>query len=377
MATGKHGNGEGSLYKDPRGMWRAALSLEGGKRKYLSGKTRAEVAAKLAAAIRDRDRGIVPTPERQTVGQFLTAWLDVARPTIKPRTATRYSEYVRNHAIPALGKISLAKLTPQEVQGLYAAKLAEGLSPTTVHHLHAVLHRALDQAFRWGLVARNVCDLVDVPRMAHHEMQVLAPEQARMLLAVAEGDRFKALYVLALTTGMRLGELLALHWRDIDLDARDAASLQIRGTMQRTKAGLVIGTPKTKQSQRRVALGAAAAEALRRHRVRQLEERLASGEVWDDQDLVFPTTVGTPMDGQDVLRREFYPLLQRASLPRIRFHDLRHTAATLLLKQGVHAKIVSEMLGHATIAITLNLYSHVLPDMQRDATAAMDRLLGS
>lgn len=230
---------------------------------------------------------------------------------------------------------------------------------------------------RWGVAPRNVCDLVDAPRMATHEMRVLTPPQVKMLLETARGDRWEALYVLAVTSGMRLGELLALKWRDVDIEA---ANLQVRGNLQRTTAGLVIGTPKTTKSRRKVALTAMAVEALRQHRVRQLEERLRLGEAWgdgDDADLVFPNGVGKPMEGTDLLRTQFYPLLSRAGLPRVRFHDLRHTAATLMLLERIPAKVVSEMLGHSTIAITLNLYSHVLPEMQQEATLALDRLLGS
>ena len=200
-------------------------------------------------------------------------------------------------------------------------------------------------------------------------------EEARTLLAVAQGDRWEALYVLALHTGMRQGELLALRWRDVDL-AR--GTLQVRATLQRTKEdGYTLTAPKTKHSQRRIKLGTAAVEALSAHRARQAEERLALGAIWDGtHDLVFPNTLGKPMDGIHLLRREFLPLLERAGLPRIRFHDLRHTAATLLLGRGVNPKIVSEMLGHASISITLDIYSHVLPDMQDQAAAAMDAALG-
>ncbi len=372
--TNKHGNGEGSIRKRSDGRWEARFNLSEGKRKSFYGETRQEVARQLAEARRDRDKGLPFVGEKQTVAQFLAHWLEVAKPTIKPRTWIQYRQLVLKHAIPALGTITLVKLTPQHVQGMYSAKLAEGLSPTTVHHLHAVLHRAFDQAFRWGLTARNVCDLVDAPRMAHHEMQVLTPEQAKIFLTATQDHRLQALFVLALTTGLREGELLALKWRDLDLDT---ATLQVRGSLQRTDEGLVISTPKTAQSRRHVTLTMMAIGALRAHRARQLEERLALGPGWHDHALVFTNGIGRPLEASDLLQRQYYPLLQSAGLPRIRFHDLRHTAATLLLLQGIHPKVVSEMLGHSQVGITLNLYSHVLPNMQRDATAAMDRLLGS
>lgn len=303
-------------------------------------------------------------------------WLDTVKPTVRPRTHKRYAELMTLHAIPLLGKTSLAKLSAQQVQALYAAKLAAGLSPTTVRHLATVLHGALAQAERLGLVARNPVALVDPPRNAETEMRVLAPEQVQALLRAVQGDRLEALYVVAVSTGLRQGELLALRWRDVDLAG---GALSVRATLQRTKnQGYVLCAPKTKQSQRRIILGAVATTALRAHRARQAEERLAMGEAWDSSlDLVFPNTLGKPMDGTNLLHYHFYPLLKRSGLPRIRFHDLRHTAATLLLGRGVNPKIVSEMLGHASISITLDVYSHVLPAMQAQAAAAMDDALGA
>jgi integrase len=203
-------------------------------------------------------------------------------------------------------------------------------------------------------------------------MTTLVPEDARRLLDAASGDRLEALYVLALTTGLREGELLGLKWRDVRLEER---ALEIRGSLQRVSAGLVVVEPKTKQSRRRVGLTDAALVALRRHRVRQAEERLSLGAAWPNSDLVFTDEVGGPIDATKLLRNSFVPLLKTAGLGAMRFHDLRHTAATLLLGRGIHPKIVSEMLGHSQVGITLDLYSHVTPTMQREATAAMDAIV--
>ncbi len=371
----RRGNDEGNIRRRSDGRWEARMTLENGKRKSFYGTTRQEVARLLTAAVRDRDNGMPIVGGRQTMEQYFASWLETSKHTVKPLTWTRYAEYVNLHTIPILGKVVLSKLTPQQVQSLYSAKLAEGLSPTTVHHLHATLHRALDRALRLGLVQRNVIDMVDPPRMTHHEMSVLSPDQVRILLATAAGQRLEAVYVLAVTTGMRQGELLALHWRDVALDA---GNLQVRATLHRTKdGGLVFAPPKTARSRRRIALPAAAVEALRSHHARQLAERMRLGDAWDNQDLVFANEVGRPIESQNLMARAFLPLLKRAGLPRIRFHDLRHTAATLLLGQDVNPKIVSEMLEHASVSITLDLYSHILPDMQQTATAAMDALLGS
>lgn len=371
---GKRGNSEGSISKRADGRWQARITLENGTRKYFYGRTRQEVARLLAAAIRDRDHGLPIVGERQTVSQYLKDWLERVRPTIKPKTYRSYEQLTRIHLIPALGRVSLAKLGPQHVQTLWARELEAGKSPTTVRRLHMVLHKALADALRLGLVQRNVTELVDPPRAAQHEMLVLTPEQVHALLATAEDSRLEALYVLALSTGMREGELLALRWRDVDLDA---ASLQVRHTLQKLPhEDFVFAEPKTRRSRRKIVLPGAAVSALRKHRTRQLEERLQLGPIWDDLDLVFSNTLGRPMDSSHLLHREFQPLLKRAGLPQVRFHDLRHTAATLLLSKGINPKIVSEVLGHASVAITLDLYSHVLPDMQQQAAAAMDAVLG-
>jgi integrase len=196
---------------------------------------------------------------------------------------------------------------------------------------------------------------------------------ARALLDAAKGDRFEALYVLALTTGMREGELLGLRWRAVDLER---GAVQVRVTLRRTTEGFTTTETKTARSRRQLILTPLAVNALRRHHIHQLEERAAAGEAWEDHDLVFPNTIGRPMEASNFLYRECLPLIKKAGVPRIRFHDLRHTAATLLLLQKVNPKVVSEMLGHSSVAITLDLYSHVLPDMQYEAMKAMSRLLG-
>lgn len=288
---GKRGNNEGSISKRSDGLWEARITLEDGKRKSFYAKTCQEAARWLAAALRDLDNGLPVVGGRQTVGQYLASWLEAMRATIRPKTWRRYEQYVRLHLLPDVGKIPLVKLTAQQVQLLYAKNLEEGQSSTSVHHLHAVLHRALDAAVRLGLVQRNICDMVDVPRMRHHEMATLSEEQAQLLLAAAKGERLEALYTLALSTGMRQGELLALKWRDVDVEG---GSLQVRSALHFTKEGAVFSEPKTNYSRRRIALSRLALEALRAHRARQLEERVQLGVAWDDLDLVFPNTVGRP-----------------------------------------------------------------------------------
>ena len=367
----RRGNSEGSVYRRADGRWAASVSLDRGRRKTYYGKTRQEVAGKLSVALKAKQDGLPLAGDRQTVAQYLASWLDSVKPSLRPRTWQRYEQYLRLHAIPEIGRLPLSRLTPQHLDSLYASRQQAGLSGMSIRHLHATLHRALAQAAKYGAVARNVADLVTPPRAARHEWQALSPEQARAFLEAAQGDRFHALYVLALSTGMRQGELLALRWQDLDLEKGTA---QVRGSLEQgTRA---IAETKTGGSRRQVTLTRAAVEALRRHRRAQAEERLRA-VYWEDRGLVFSTDIGTPVDVGNLVRRSFKPLLQRAGLPPIRFHDLRHTAATLLLGHGVHPKMVADLLGHTRISTTLDLYSHVTPTMQREAVAAMDAVLGT
>jgi integrase len=371
---GKRGNNEGSISRHPDGRWWARITLPDGKRKAFYGKTRQEVSNLLAAALRDRAAGLPIVGEKQTVESHLTQWLSDIKHTIRPRSWMRYEEAVRLHVLPTLGHITLARLSPQQVQALYTAKLNDGLAPATVARIHAVLRRSFGEAARMGAIQRNVAALVRPPRPTHKEMQVMSPEQARVFLAAIVDDPLEALYVLALTTGMRRGELLALHWSDVSLSA---GFVQVRFTLEYLAgAELMYSPPKTARSRRKVALSELAIAALEKHRERQEQQRAIVGAAWVDNDLVFTNALGEPVRGNHILERHFAPILRRIGLPPMRFHDLRHTAATLLLMQGIHPKVVSEMLGHSTISMTLDTYSHVLPDMQRDATAAFDRLLG-
>ena len=365
----KRGNNEGSIYKRSDGRWAAALTLPGGKRRTLYGKTRQEVARSLTTALRDRETGLPVLPERQMVAEFLTHWLKMVKPTIRRSTFIRYEEHVRLHTVPIIGKIHLPRLTPQHLQDLYAKKLAEGLSPTSVRHLHTVLHRALKQALRWDLVVRNVSEAVDPPRRARSEYQALTVEEVRRLLAASKGNRLEALYVLAVTTGMRRGELLGLHWRDVYLDQ---GTLQVRYTLQQ---GGYVGEPKTAKARRQIDLPTLAVEALQRHRIHQLKDRYEAGPRWSDTDFVFTNALGNYVDPDNLRHRTFAPLLRRAELPSIRFHDLRHTSATLLLALDTRPKVVQELSGHSQIAVTRDVYSHVLPTMQREAMNGLDDLL--
>lgn len=368
----RRGHNEGSIGRATDGRWWARMTLPNGKRKAFYGRTREEVKDQLLDALKNKKDGRPVISTKQTVAQFLAQWLEAAEPTIKATTFIRYKEMVNKHTLPSIGKVKLAQLTPQHLHQLYAKKLGEGLSPTTVAQQHRILHRAFSQALRWGLVATNVTEAVDPPRKRRIEMKTLSPDQAKTLLEAAKGDRFEALYVLALSTGLRQGELLGMRWKDIDLEN---CCLQVVATLQRTRNGLALSAPKTAHARRKVILTDFAVSALRRHRISQAEERLKAGALWEDSGLTFPNETGKPMDAGNLLYRSFKPLLAKAGLPKIRFHDLRHSAATLLMSKGIHPKIVSEILGHSQISITLDLYSHVVPTMQQEAKEAMEAIL--
>jgi integrase len=372
MLMGRRGHGEGSIYQRGDGRWTATISLEGRKRKSFYGKTRREVQEQLKTALHQQQQGMLANGPQQTVKQFLTQWLENHKSTIRIRSYERYEELVRLHLIPVLGHHQLQKLMAQHIQVFYTQKLNEGLSPTTVNGIHAVLHKALDDAVRLGLIARNACDAVSPPRRAHFEIQPLSMEQSQQLLAAAKGHPLEALFALALTTGMRRGEILALKWQDINFSQH---TLQIRRIFTRRPGNRYIETePKTEKSRRSILLAPLVVELLKQHKAHQLEAKLKAGETWQERDLVFCTSLGTPMNPSKVVDR-FKTLLKQAELPAIRFHDLRHSAATILLSMGTHPKVVQEMLGHNQISMTMDIYSHVLPTMQKDAVSKLNDAL--
>ena len=361
----KRGNNEGSIYPRKDGKWVAAITVGGGERRVFYGDTRREAAEKLTEALRKQQRGELETGPGQKVEKFLMSWLEnVARPRVDHATYVRYEQFVRLQLVPHLGKTQLVKLSPQQVTAMYQ-KLGEGLSASTILKVHLCLHTALETAVRWGYVARNVCDLVDAPKVERYEFQVFTPDQARAFVAAVVGDHLEALYLMAITTGMREGELRGLKWADLDLAG---STVQVRRKLSRIKGvGVVEGEPKSRQSRRAIALVAEVVESLRRHRARQEADRAKAGSEWAEKGYVFTNEFGRPLEPTRLLRYEYYPLLARAGLPRIRFHDLRHSMATLMFALKTHPKIVQETLGHSSIALTLDTYSHAIPNLQDEA----------
>jgi integrase len=371
----KRANGEGSTRRLRNGRWEARWWGRDGRRHSRTARTQSEAARILRDEIRRREDGLPAVPRSLAVETFLTRdYLEARRHEIRPSTWTRAEELVRLHITPAIGRVKLANLTPGHVQRLIADRLTAGYSPRTVQQIHGLLRHALKRAQRWGLVGQKVAALVDPPRIPRRRMSFLDEDQVRRFLAAVDEDRLRALYVLAITTGMRQGELFGLRWADVDLPNR---RLSVRGTLTgNDRDGPVITETKTGRN-RQILLTDLGTDALQRHRVNQLEERLRAGSEWVDHDLVFTNELGRPLHVSNLTTRSFRRALERAGLPQIRFHDLRHTAATLMLGRGVHPKVVSEMLGHAQISITLDLYSHVTPTMQATAVEALDDVLAS
>ena len=428
--------GDGYLARKARadGRWRASYVGSDGRRHYLHGATKAEAREKLAAALRDKAAGLHVAGPSQTVAEFLDAWLRHKRPNVAPRTAERYAGLIAQHIVPAIGHLQLRRLMPQHIADLYLS-LARGetdakaqpqvgtvqgrggsadspaarsdmpmrgrsrdrhpngvlmargasglraagrgsragLSPSTIGQVHAILHGSLDQAVRWHAIARNPAAAVKAPRPVRREMRFLDTSQVRTMLAAAAGDPLEPLYVTAVYSGLRLGELLGLRWSDVDLDARQ---LTVRHTLTREDGAWILRQPKTVHSRRTIHLAPIAADTLRAHYLAEAQRLLAMGHRVTPTALVFSDRWGDPVNPWHVTERAFKPLLRRAGLPTIRFHDLRHTFASMMLSEGARVDVVSKMLGHASPAVTLGVYAHLMPGDEEAAVARLQARLG-
>ena len=324
------------------------------------------------------DKGQHVDPGKLTVGAWLGQWLEEARHNVSPKTHERYSEIVNKHLVPALGAIALAKLAPVHIQHHYAESLATGrrdgkggLSAQTVRHHDRVLNVALKRARALRLIAVNPIEDVTRPQVERQEMEVMDAAEAAQLLATAATTRLYVPIFLALATGMRRGELLALRWSDVDLPR---ASLRVVQSLEQTAAGLRFKAPKTKRSRRTIALSPAAVEVLQEHRVKQLEERLLLGLGKDERGLVFAQITGETINPRN-FTKEFGRVVKRSGVRPVTFHGLRHAHITALLQAGVHPKVASERAGHSSITVTMDRYSHVLEGMQADAAQRIDGAL--
>ena len=323
-------------------------------------------------------------PSKASVRQYLTKeWLPAVKATIRPSTYNSYVQHVECHIAPYIGSVKLAKLSGSQVNALYA-KLAEsgkadgkkGLSAMTIHHVHSCLHKACKDAVRWGHIQRNPLDAADPPRKkgdGTREMRTWTKEQLKAFLETVSNDRLYGLWHMIAMTGMRRGEALGLRWSDVDLEN---SRLSVRRALIPTNREVVVSEPKTAKGRRVVALDPVTVEVLKGQAARQLDEQGECDETWVESGLVFTAANGAALDPESV-SRYWRQAVKRVMLPPIRLHDLRHTHATLALQAGVHPKVVSERLGHATVSITLDTYSHAIPAMQEEAAALIARLVFS
>lgn len=354
-----------------------------GKRKqqWMSVKgTKKEAERKLAELLHQLDNGTFIRPNKITLTEFLERWLqDYAWPNLAPRTAEGYEHIIRRHLIPGLGKTVLIQLKPEQLQSYYSEKLANGrcdgkggLSPKTVRHHHVTLHDALQSAVKWGLLTRNPADAVDAPRFQRSEMHTLSEDEMHVFLEAAKATIYYELFYIALYTGMRRSELLALRWLDVDLLL---CQVSVTRSLHHLRDGsFVFRQPKTAKGRRMIALPPSASLLLKQYKEQQIVQRIVLGTTLKDDDLVFCQEGGKPLL-PDTVTHVWAKLVHRIGLKHIRLHDARHTHASLMLKQGIHPKIVQERLGHSSIQVTLDTYSHVAPGLQEAAAALFDKAL--
>lgn len=378
------GKGEGSVFerKDKTSAgrrrlkpWVAQITVDGKRETVGYFKTEAEAIAARNRALRDLEQGTRVENSRQTLKEYLDYWLEhVHKPVLEITTYTSYRGALHNRVVPELGHIQVQKLTVRHIQMLYSKLLnEEKLGVGRVRYIHAILHTALDHAVKENLVARNVCDGANLPRLEKGERPVLTPEQAMQMLSDVQDSQLRMVLLLAVVAGLRRGELCALKWQDIDFTKR---RLQIRSNLVRvTGRGLIEKSPKTVNSQRKISLPLFVIDALKKHQVSQQEARKLASESWQEHDFVFCQKNGTRIDPQ-LLDRWFKRLLKVASLPPgMRLHDLRHSAVTILLQMGVPPHVVQEIAGHSDVKTTLGVYGHVLPGQQESAMEKWDNVL--
>ncbi len=399
MTVARAASGESTIYRDDAGRWHGYVSMgkkDNGRRdrRHVSGEKRAEVVAKVRELERKRDAGLAGAAGKApTVGQWLTHWLDtIAAMKVRPSTLRRYRQLVANQLEPRIGHHRLDRLQPEHLEAMYSDLLDSGLSATSVLHAHRVLSRALKVATQRGRLSRNVATLVDAPTVERQEVRPLTTAESRRVLAAARSRRNAARWSVALALGLRQGEALGLSWDDVDLEL---GYLTVRQALQRrpwrhgcddpcgqtsTKCpqrqdgGLVLVRPKSRAGRRTVPLPEVLLQGLREHRAIQVEERLRAGSAWRHHNLVFAQADGAPI-GPEGDWLEWKRILGHAGVRDARLHDARRTAATLLLQQGVPARVVMEILGHSTITLTLGTYSHVVPELAREAVEGMGAAL--
>lgn len=376
MARSRRGRGEGSVFQRKDGRWVVQIEIGDGTRKHYYVKTQKEGIKKLREAQNELEKGTLATGPQRKLKDYLEDWIEnVHKDKLRISTYVKYKKLIKYIVEDNLGDVWLQKLAPEQVRRFYTkmgAKKEKGgreLSSKTVHGIHGVLSLALDNAVLWNYIGQNVCDRVKPPKVVSREGTPLTLEQAQELLSNVRGHRLEVLLMMAVITGMRCGELLALRWSNIDFERQKLLVLHTVSYIPHY--GYVETEPKTKAGKRLISLPLFFVDILKQHRVQQLEQRLKVGDTWENRDLVFPDLHGGYFNSNYLLRL-FKKLLQEAGVPHMHFHDLRHSAATILLSMGVNMKAVQELLGHSDIAITLGIYGHLLPSMQQEIVDKWD-----
>ncbi len=382
----RRSNGEGSITKRPDGTWMAQVSVGRDpatgklKRKTFYGKTRQEVSKKITGVIHEIQTGNYIEPALITLGQWLNDWLKGRKPHITESTWQAYEVMIRCHINPNIGGIKLKDLRTRDIQNLLNAKLENGrvdgkggLSTRVIKYIYSTLQSALKQAVKERLITHNVADAIELPKQKKQEMKILTKENISVFMETAKNSIHYPAFLLELSTGLRRGELIGLRWEDIDFHN---GILRVKQQIVRCKKGLIISEPKTEKSKRTISLHKGILEKLKEHKKHQNELKLLLGPAYQDNGLVFCTEDGKPLDPRNFVRH-FESVLKKAGLKHIRFHDMRHTFATMALQSGIPAKTIQEFLGHSTISVTMDTYSHVTPEMQSEAANIIGNILSN
>ncbi len=367
----KRGNGEGSIYRRPNATWYAQVSLQG-KRIGHGFKTRGEAQLWIRQTLDKIDNGMTLLSLTRSLEEHLNYWLENEKAVMRPSTWTHYSQLVHMYIIPNLGKIKLNDLQTDNVQLFYTHLVRQRIGVHTIRKIHAVLHRSINWAVETNIIGRNPVSFAHQPQKPPSEIGVLNKDQARQFVRSIIGHKWEALFRLEIVTGMREMEILGLRWNDIDVDRKTV--IVHRQLVRSDKTGLILLEPKTRAGRRSIDLDIITIELLKKHNEWQQSQRLLAGSGWKESGLLFTNSIGSPIDPTK-LRNEFYKLLDMSGLPKIHFHDLRHTVASLLLNNGVPAIVVSKRLGHARVSITEDIYGHLLPGLQTEAAQIISDLV--
>ena len=369
--TKRRGNHEGSIHQRKDGSWRAQITLEG-RRLSFSAKTRRECQRWIKNTINQIDDGLSFSNTKITLEEYLSSWLTSKKGTLRSSTYTHYEQLVDSYINPHIGNRKINDLRPENIQALYNHLQVKEVGIPTIDKIHTVLHSAFSQAVKMGIIHRNPTSATIPPKMTEKEMQILDDSQVSQMLIAAKGHRWEALYHLAVTTGMRQIEILGLKWTDLDWIRK---TIRIERQLVRPKGDTVrFSRPKTKYGRRVIMVGSNTIDVMRTHYENQNLEIQKVGEKWRENGLIFTTSNGNPIHHRNLLRN-FKALLRDAGLAEMRFHDLRHTAASLMLNHGIPVIVVSRRLGHARASITLDIYGHLIPSMQSEAAELMDELV--